>query len=352
MIRGKKTMQNDRKLIIHNPNNEINIKQDRPCSIIDIYITKKDIYRELLEEDNNYNVKIACDLQRFFDTIKEPSDKKTYREKVNYYYKEWILYERNNRKTKEQQQLEINILEKLVQATISRSIVWIEKSSSVMDGIKKQRMATEFLGVTFYIVVVSYRNGEGKLKANIELQQESAGRKIETCPNKYNVILYNAIRKNGIKKRTEMNSHSVVRRTGGVKKEVNINHGDFVVRTNLFRCYYKDHLVEEVIGILKIITPQGREIQEKIPCAYCSECNCFYMLSSEYLRVSEKGILLCQLLDKSEYYKNGIPSKISVSSESLLMRHGYNVKASIGLTHIQRQIILRNIMESQILTPH
>ena len=41
-----------------------------------------------------------------------------------------------------------------------------------------------------------------------------------------------------------------------------------------------------------------------------------------------------------------------MSSESLLMRNGYNVKASIGLTDIQRQIILRNIMESQILTPH
>lgn len=52
------------------------------------------------------------------------------------------------------------------------------------------------------------------------------------------------------------------------------------------------------------------------------------------------------------YYKKGKLQDFNAASESLLMQNGYNVKANNGLTDVQRQVILQNIMDNKILTPH
>lgn len=64
------------------------------------------------------------------------------------------------------------------------------------------------------------------------------------------------------------------------------------------------------------------------------------------------GVLLCHLIDKDEYYSSGRLSDFNAASESLLMRNGYNVKANNGLTDMQRQAILQNIINNKILSPH
>ena len=120
----------------------------------------------------------------------------------------------------------------------------------------------------------------------------------------------------------------------------------------MFRCYHKEHLVEEILGVVKVVTPKGETVKKEIPCAYCPECHCFFMLQSQFVKLSEAGIVLCQLIEKDEYYGSGKLGMFSAASESLLMRNGYNVKASNGLSDIQREVILQNIMDNNILPPH
>lgn len=241
-------------------------------------------------------------------------------------------------------------MKSLVDSTISGQCKWEEKCSSIVSGVRRKNYTVIFDSLNFKLQATSTRNADGKWRTSLELTKEDGDRKIEVCPNDYNAVLYNIIQKTALK--PEKVSYVKRHEPGTEKEKIPINHSDFVVRTNLFRCFHKEHLVEEIIGILKVVTPLGKEIVEYIPCAYCSECKCFYMLTSEYNRVAEKGILLCQLLDKEEYYRTGIPNKFQGASESLLMKNGYNVKANIGLTDVQRQIILKNIMDSEILSPH
>jgi hypothetical protein len=135
-------------------------------------------------------------------------------------------------------------------------------------------------------------------------------------------------------------------------KEVPINSNDFLVRTNLFRCYYKEHLVEEIIGVVKIVTPKGDIREERVSCAYCPNCYCFYILNSQYDNLRKIGIILCQLIDKEDYYKFGKLNEFNVAKESLLMQNRYNVKANNGMTDIQLKIILKNIIDNKILSAH
>lgn len=339
------------KNIISNPLKEIYIGENKYDSLINIYVKNRDFYNQLNSIRNVYNVEISAVIKEFFRTTPKPSKGKSIDNKIKYYEGKWKIYINARRVRIEQ----IRALEKqskdLVDNTVSGQCIWEEKSSSIISGVRRKNYTVIYDGVCFKLQVISTRNVDGEWRTSLELTREGADKKIEVCPKDYNAILYNAIQKTVLK--PEKQIAYVKRREPGVeKKEVQINHGDFVVRTNLFRCFYKEHLVEEIIGILRIVTPLGIEIIEHIPCAYCSECKCFYMLTSEYNRVAEKGILLCQLISKEEYYKAGIPSKFAGASESLLMRNGYNVKANIGLTDVQRQIILRNIMDSGILSPH
>lgn len=194
---------------------------------------------------------------------------------------------------------------------------------------------------------------EGKWRAYFELIWENEYADTSLFGGAFYSKLYKAVQDRTFSyNHKEENKYTKATISNKLRKQIEINHGDFVVRTNLFRCFYKDHLVEEIIGLLKIITPQGKEVTDKVACAYCSKCNCYYMLTSEYNRVSQKGIILCQLIDKDDYYKTGTFNRMNRVNESLLMQNGYNVKANVGLTDIQRQMILESIMENNILTPH
>lgn len=339
--------------IISDPMKKLRIYDDNALSLIEMYVFRRDLYNELCMQQNMYNLCVAVEIKEFFRTTPKPSPKKSINNKTKYYVGKWMVYQNSQKKKIARLKAWDEQLRGLVKSTSEGECIWEEKVSSMLSStVRKKKYVTLYKDVKFYMEVVSYKNREDEWKANLELQREGTDGQLKVCPGDYNVTLYNLLRKTAVVHKKENVSYVKKRALGETKKEIVINHGDFVVRTNLFRCFYKEHLVEEIIGVLKIVTPLGKEILEKIPCAYCPECNCFYMLTSEYNRVSEKGILLCQLLDKEDYYKTGIPNKFSGASESLLMQNGYNVKANVGLTDIQRQIILRNIIDSGILVPH
>ncbi len=111
-------------------------------------------------------------------------------------------------------------------------------------------------------------------------------------------------------------------------------------------------MLEEILGHIFVVTPKGKLLENTVPATRCPECGYYYILKSEFDKLSAKGRLLCQLLEKDEYYKNGLPGNSYTNGESVLMRNGYNVKKNNGLTQIQRQVILENIVSNGILSPH
>lgn len=134
------------------------------------------------------------------------------------------------------------------------------------------------------------------------------------------------------------------------KKMRRITSRDFVVRTNVFRCISDKHHLEEVLGIIQVLKPDGSIAEEKVTASYCKECCCYFLLRSEYDRIYNKGILLCKMIEKEEFYKSGINGFSDIKGESILKQNGYNVQAKVGLTDIQRQTILANIMDDKILS--
>lgn len=321
-----------------------------------MYAYDADLYKALCGKHNMYDIRISDEIKNFFSSLPEGFRKKKTAEEI----KEFLIAmwaDKKGRKKHNEVKLKetyllIEQIKRLSDETYLGFVKWEDKLNTISSGTKKQRYAACFEDNTFYLTIVSYKNADNELKVNMDLQKEDMYGNVIACPRISYANLYNYIQKRGSIKKEKENPHIKKREAGESKKVIAINHGDFIVRTNLFRCYHKDHLVEEIIAILKVATPMGKVIEEKIPCAYCPECNCFFMLTSEYKRVSEKGILLCQLIDKEQYYQNGKLDKFNGASESLLMQNGYNVKANVGLTDIQRQIILENIMDSNILSQH
>lgn len=252
----------------------------------------------------------------------------------------------------------------LLEATLNKEIRWIEVLDVHSQTTFSRQYKCQFHNLTWEFVVTGYKK-ETKWHACFELKFNKKNKKhkkhhveayeaIRSLNSNNNYAeLYKAIQNSAIRKEKPIvNQYIRQREPGERKKELEIGNKDFLVRTNLFRCYHKEHLVEEIVGIVKVVTPTGEMVIKKIPCAYCPECRCFYILQSQFNKLSEDGIVLCQLIEKEEYYKSGELGDFNAVNESLLMRNGYNVKASIGLTEIQRQIILQNIMDNNILSPH
>lgn len=154
-------------------------------------------------------------------------------------------------------------------------------------------------------------------------------------------LLKQSNRSKGRPKYSKKNTTNIIKRT--IRKE------DFVVRTNVLKCLSENHPMEDIIGIISIVTSNGSIVVKEVPAAYCKECKCYFLLKDDYKQLAQKGVLLCNLIEKEEFYKYGLNHSIYLSKESILMRNGYNVKATLGLTDIQRQTILANIMDNQIL---
>lgn len=188
------------------------------------------------------------------------------------------------------------------------------------------------------------KSDDGK-KFKIHSELSLNGRNIHFIDNKNE--LYNAIIKNvGRQNQTSTAKKSVNKQI----RTVYIKYKDFVVRTNIFKCISEQHPLEDIIGIISIVTPNGTIIEQKIPAAYCSKCNCYFILKDEFKKASQKGVLLCNLIEKEEFYKYGLKHSIYLSKESILMRNGYNVKANVGLTDMQRQTILANLIDDKVIS--
>lgn len=337
--------------MITDPLQAIEINGRKYDSLISLYVENKSLYQSLSNKKSRYYMRISNVIREFFQTTRKPPKGVSQEKKVERYKREWQkIVEAQERKAIREAAWRTEI-KKLIARSDSGDCVWEELYSGLSSGQERAAYTAELGGKRYELVMTAIRTADAERKIWLELTGVGESKKKEVYPKDYNAALYRVVKKMALKKAHE-GSRLSKPEPGTEKKVIQIEPTNFVVRTNLFRCFHKEHLVEEIIGRLTIVTPLGKRITENIPCAYCPKCNCFYMLTSVYNRVSEKGVLLCQLIDKEEYYKTGKTEVFAGAKSSLLMQNGYNVKANNGLTDLQRQIILESILDNGIMTPH
>lgn len=131
----------------------------------------------------------------------------------------------------------------------------------------------------------------------------------------------------------------------------NIEFADFIVRTYAIKCIY-NHNVEQIQAKINIMKSNGELKTVTITAAYCKTCKCYFILESDYQKIKQLGVLLCQQITEETYRKNGlsIMNGEELKPESLLHQSGYNVSASEDLSSYQRQEILRRVVDNGLYT--
>lgn len=126
---------------------------------------------------------------------------------------------------------------------------------------------------------------------------------------------------------------------------------DFVVRTNTFKCYHSDHKLKDLVGVLDVRKFDGQLTEQEVQAAYCEECDCYFVCKDEFDKLALIGEPLCNVLETETYYKEGLyhsSNYFSYAGRSILMENGYNVRAGNGLTDIERQNILADLVDKNI----
>ena len=226
----------------------------------------------------------------------------------------------------------------LLKYTITNFLYWGKIHEEIYQYYAKQTFSTNYNN-NEYVLFINYSKGvSGDWHYGAFLMKN--GIKINSKMKKdkylnYCIKLYKAI----IKNNKILDIKTLIKNKYGIDKienqisSKNIELKDFVVRTNIFKCISDKHTVEEIIGIIKVLKPNGNIYEEKVTAAYCSSCHCYFLMKSEYDRIHKQGILLCRMIERVDFLQSGIYSWYG-NKESILMRCGYNVKANVGLTDI------------------
>lgn len=133
------------------------------------------------------------------------------------------------------------------------------------------------------------------------------------------------------------------------KVEQTIDFTTFVVKGNVSNCA-KNHNVEPIHAIINILSPVGTIYEEKIIAGFCKDCNVYFIHENDYQYLREQGVLLCQMVSVMDYRNKGhhIFNNMELKAESLLHQCGYNVNSSENLTNVQRQEILKRVIDNNL----
>lgn len=304
---------------------------------LDLFLTDKISYNKVIHSSK---YQIDPDIIHFFATYK--SQRQNYgKHQRNEYIKAFKEY-------KEYQKLlndDYETLSDILKNTREHNIAWKKRRWKKTSRFLEQEFTADYKinELVFSVLGRSQESNKWKVNMSLEINRKQ---NIVSKKHKYYELLYKEILKY-IQAQDDKQFHEKKQ-----KLQANTRHissDDFVVRTNVFKCISEHHHLEEVLGIIRVVKPDGTTLEEKVTTAYCKECGCYFLMRSEYERVAKEGILLCHMIEKEEFCKCGLNFS-HLAGESILMRNGYNVKANVGLTDIQRQTILANVMDNCILT--
>lgn len=123
-----------------------------------------------------------------------------------------------------------------------------------------------------------------------------------------------------------------------------IEFKNVVVKTNIFKCN-KNHNIEQIQAIVKIVDFYGDITEKTVPVGYCKDCDCYFILEKDYHKLKRYGVILCRIISEKVYYSNR-NNDFDLQAESILHQAGYNVSASEGLSTEQRREILKMVVDS------
>ncbi|WP_097007050.1 hypothetical protein [Lacrimispora amygdalina] len=331
----------------------------RQCSILDLFLIDFYFYTFLRSTNGSQNSKyyIIPEIVVFLDKYKHNTS--SLAEQKRLMINKWneSHFPKINVKkvpiTSLQEKKEINSkIRHLIDSTLNGTIIWKVEVNKHLPRDINQRFSTNLSGVKYTFSLIAYKNEDANWVTHSELSASD-----KSIPQRHSKIhhneLYQAIMKHSVDTATKTtNNTKILKRKDIGVKHYNITQKDFIVKTSIFRCINNTHMLEEILGHIFVVTPYGKLLENTVPATRCPECGCYYILKNEFDKLSAKGRLLCQLLEKNEYYKNGLPGNSYTNGESVLMRNGYNVKKNNGLTEVQRQVILESMVAQDILSPH
>lgn len=351
-IKSKKVKKKE-KIIVDSPFQTIDFYQDSlPTTLADIFLNNYSYYAKMTKNDYfefaNKRFVFKLEVVDFLNNIE-------FNSKFTENVKEKKYFLKNKWQGKNNQFGEVFIEKDLYIKTHNKEVIWEEQASIQTYRNVIEKYTTFYRGVEFLLEVNGVRKAEDKMMGHIYLSWKSIDKKTNgNCENIYNSELYKSIKEQINSKRKEeqiKNRQEIKCKAELIERK--INNKDFLVKTNLFRCFFKEHVIQEILGIVKVLTPYGEIKLVKVPVAYCEECNCYYILKSEFDKICEEGVILCQVLRSKIYYEHGLSDLTYFGSgESVLKINGYNVIASQNLSDIQRKMILKNIMDNNILLAH
>ncbi len=132
-------------------------------------------------------------------------------------------------------------------------------------------------------------------------------------------------------------------------ESVSIRNNVFIVKTHTFSCNKAGHEIERVdakISILDRRTAGPRELT--VPAGYCKQCRRYFIYLSDYERILELGVPLCNIINVEDTGKKTTIGRYHLKEESILMQHGYNVNAQENLSKVTRQRLLGLLIDYDI----
>ncbi len=209
---------------IKNPYKKYDVGLDTPVSMMELFLKDKKLFNKIAD-DKKAHLKISPSLVKFFRNAKLSGE--SYQKNMMTLRKKWDPHNLQN----------IN---------------------------KKYECSFDQMQWSFS--VVGFKKNYNEWHYHYELQWTNEYGEHGKLKKVSNVELLAAIEKKvSQKKQVPTNPHIKPLKEGQKKKERKINNGDFVVVTNLFRCFHKEHLVEEIIGVISVVDRQGKIIERRFP---------------------------------------------------------------------------------------
>lgn len=132
-------------------------------------------------------------------------------------------------------------------------------------------------------------------------------------------------------------------------KKCIIEMSDLIVRSNSFYCN-QHHCLEDLAGEIEVVDRKGMIVTCLVPITYCKSCNVYYILEDTYSNLKNKGVIRCEIITFKEYINDKKIKSGNLNSISPLRKWGYTVSEVVGYSEIQRQGILEDIIDYNIMS--
>lgn len=136
--------------------------------------------------------------------------------------------------------------------------------------------------------------------------------------------------------------------------EKHIKASDFLIRTDDHYCVKYEHHIQDITGIIRVFKQQ-KIVEVEIPAAYCAECDVYYILNWDYIRLKDKGKICCRVETKYTYQKqqkNRWGYYDQMADKSILAIWGYNTQEKENLSDDERRDIIMMVLKTGSMSKH